>query len=223
MTDKLTTELHRLEEQVREAMKHEADLAQAQRDADLLAHRLETELVALAEAEPEQFDSTGNARPKTDAVKLVAEQRALRKPAAPWGKRLELAAARIREAKKELHAFRSDNLEALAAELEPDARAVVADIEAALRSVIDATRRHTQVGQAFTQLLVSADGLDGSDLPHGEPVSKLARDANHALAEGIRAPLPRSLFPEGREPPKTRTPAGWVPSHYVNDDAKVGI
>ncbi len=174
--------------------------------------------MALAEAEPSQFDAAGNAKAKTPAAKRADEQRALRRPDASWAERRKLLAARTQAARKAVAQFKVEHLEELAAELEPRARAAVADIEAALQNLVAATRSYSAVSGAYSELLRPVQGLDGSDLPPALWVATMSTWAQKALGKEVRPPLPRSLYPEGATPPKTKTAAGWVSGQYVSDE-----
>lgn len=202
MTDTPTAELAELEATLRDAQTRERELAEQQRTANLRAQALEAELVALTESDPAQFDPDGIPKAKSEAAKLAASVQTLRSPAVAWSSRQEIAKDQTRKAGIALHAFVGAEHRALADDLVPEARASVAALESALHSLIEACNRVTAIDQQFTRLLISVQGLDGSDLTSTDPVAAIARFANQALDKGVSAPLPRSLYPENDNPPR---------------------
>jgi hypothetical protein len=75
----------------------------------------------------------------------------------------------------------------------PEARQVVADLDAALQVVDDLTARYFAIGQSFSDLLRPIAGVDGSDLPNADRVGALRRDVGRYRSAGFPEPVPRSV------------------------------
>lgn len=209
-----------LEEILQTAQQDERKLPELQRSAETQAGTSEAELVALTTSDPDSFDSVGNPKAKTQGAKLAAQVNCLRNPAAPWAGRQAAAADRTRLARNELNRHIAEHHVELAKALEPQARQLVSAVEDALRDAIAALDGLVAIQGAFTRLFVPVGGLDGSDLPSSDPISEVRRTLTRALDAGIRAPLPRSLFPEGDNPPRilNKDRSGYIGLENASDE-----
>lgn len=189
---KAIRKLDHLQQQVAKAnvRLRELDLAQSHAKA-----KVEQLSEALASRDDLPVDGSPPAR--DSAVRKLWEERAVAKATldGPWEARRARARRGITKAESEVEAYSRDHLGELMAEHEPEARAaperVISKLEEALAAIDD----WYGVSGRTSVLLRGAPGIDGSDVPSPGHLQEVASVIRRAVAVGVPAPLPRSLYP----------------------------
>lgn len=213
METPMTDKLNELQAERDQAVARRRDLDVQQRAARDRLGQLDERVRVLSETEQDQFGPDYSPKPKTDAARATAELRNAKLDSENWPNLIEGADRRLKATRRALDDFKRDNQDALADELHPAAIHVMANLDAALTAVVDATDQYFAVERKFTDLLGPISGIDGSDLPNADWVAALRREVERVRAEQHRPPAPRSMFPApGETAPRKQTPNGWVSS-----------
>ena len=160
----------------------------------------------LADRPADEFDTNGQAKPKTTAAKLNAEATALADPAVPWTERKRTAEQRVRAAVRAAAAHTSANIESIVAEYEPEARQAVADVQTAVETLDDSIVALTKFASRMAPLVSTVAGLDPTqELDSYDGLSRFRRELRRAAAN-VPLPLPKSIVtPEGEARPASAT------------------
>jgi hypothetical protein len=111
----------------------------------------------------------------------------------PWDERAQEARRKTLNRRGELASYIESHLGELVAEIEPDARDVVYQIEVAAAALLSTFENYGVVAQRVSAIVGEVQALRG-DVPPSPPFGPIRGAIERLLQAGIHPPLPRSLY-----------------------------